>query len=162
MRRSALLHLRWEDTDLAAGIAISRNRDNKAKRELRHRIGPAVPMLDVMRRVRQPGEPRVFPWIHALVSLDRDLARIQEAAGIHLPCREDHEHTKACHLYGWHSFRYAHATYNFGRVSDSDLQEQMGHASFNTTKHYIKYAETHQEREYDAYVPEGLRVRGAS
>jgi len=34
----------------------------------------------------------------------------------------------------------------------------MGHASFATTKRYVKYAAVHQEREYDVYVPEALRV----
>ena len=55
----------------------------------------------------------------------------------------------------------AHATYNFGRVSDRDLQEQMGHASFNTTLRYIKYAEEHQQREYDVFLPESLRTETA-
>ncbi len=91
--------------------------------------------------------------------LDRDLCRIQEAAGIHLACREDHKHTSQCHVYGFHGFRYSHATYNYGRVLDRDLQEQMGHASFNTTQRYIKYAETHQDRVYDAYLPAALKNR---
>jgi integrase len=91
-----------------------------------------------------------------MVTLDRTLAKIQQAAGIHLPCREDHEHTPACHLYGFHSFRYAHATYNFGRVSDRDLQEQMGHASFTTTQRYIKYAEEHRRKQYDVFLPKSL------
>jgi integrase len=82
---------------------------------------------------------------------------VQKAAGIHLPCREDHEHTDACYLYGFHSFRYAHATYNFGRVSDRDLQEQMGHSTFRTTQRYNKYAEMHQQRAYDVFLPKSLK-----
>ncbi len=79
------------------------------------------------------------------------------AAGIHVQCREEHDHTPTCHLYGFHSFRYAHATYNAGNVSDRDLQEQMGHRSFNTTKGYIKYAEDRQNRGYDAFIPAALK-----
>jgi integrase len=157
MRKSALLALRWDDLDLDAGVALSRYGDNKPKRDQRHRIGPAVPLLSALYAVRQPGEPRVFPWNRAMRTLDRELHLVQAEAGIHLECREDHEHTPACHLYGFHSFRYAHATYNFGRVTDRDLQEQMGHSSFATTQRYIKYAETHQQRAYDVYVPESLK-----
>ena len=120
-----------------------------------------VSLLRRLRAVRRPGEPRVFPWNYADKSLSRTLECIQQAAGIYLPCREDHEHTPACHLYGFHSFRYAHATYNFGRVSDRDLQEQMGHATFTTTRRYIKYAETHQQREYDVYLPESLKTKAS-
>jgi integrase len=161
MRKSALVSLLWEDVDLEAGVALSRYDDNKRKRDQRHKIGPVVDLLRKLHVVRKPGETRVFPWNHANKSLDRDLARIQQAAGIHLPCRESHKHTPACHLYGFHSFRYAHATYNSGRVSDRDLQEQMGHASFTTTQQYIKYAETHQQRAYDVYLPESLKVKAS-
>ena len=161
MRKSALLALRWEDVDLEAGIALSRNRDNKAKKDQRHKIGPVVDLLRCLYSVRKPSEPLVFVWNHAIKSLDRNLALIQKAAGIHLTCRENHEHTDACHLYGLHSFRYAHATYNFGRVTDRDLQEQMGHASFTTTQRYVKYAEVHQQRAYDVYLPEALKTKAS-
>ena len=159
MRRSALICLLWEDADLDAGVVVSRHHDNKQKRDQRHHIAPAVPFLRPLYAVRKPGESRVFPWNHNERSLDRDLRRIQEAAGIHLPCREDHEHTPQCHVYGLHSFRYAHATYNFGRVPDRDLQQQMGHASFTTTQRYIKYAETHQDKAYDVFLPKSLKAK---
>lgn len=157
MRKSALLSLLWDDVDFEAGIALSRYGHNKGKRDQRHKIGAAANLLGPLHRVRKPGERRVFPWNYSLRTLDRDLAEIQKAAGIHLECREDHEHTPACYLYGFHSFRYAHATYNFGRVTDRDLQEQMGHASFATTQRYIKYAEAHQSRAYDVYLPDSLK-----
>ncbi len=157
MRKSALMAVLWDDVDLESGIILSRYRDNKAKNDQRHKIPAVVPLLRRLHEVRKPGESRVFPWNHATKSLDRDFARIQKAAGIHLPCREDHEHTPSCHLYGFHGLRYAHATYNFGRVTDRELQGQMGHSSFNTTLRYIKYAEAHQERAYDAYLPQSLK-----
>lgn len=158
MRKTAMLSLRWDDLDFDAGIVLSRYRDNKQKRDQRHKIRDAVPLLRDLFDVRKPGDGRVFPWNHCIPTLDRTLVRIQQAAGIHLPCREEHEHTDRCHVYGFHSFRYAHATYNGGRVPDRDLQEQMGHASFNTTLRYIKYASTHQERSYDAYVPDSIKT----
>ena len=158
MRKGALLALRWDDVDLESGIVLSRYGDNKPKNDQRHHIGPAVGLLRRLYALRTPGDSRVFPWNYSLPSLDRTLASIQKAAGIHLLCRENHEHTDACHLYGFHSFRYAHATYNYGRVSNDDLQEQMGHASFQTTKRYIKYAETHRQRAYDMHVPESLKT----
>lgn len=40
MRRSALLAILWDDVDLEAGIIVSRYRENKAKRDQRHQIGP--------------------------------------------------------------------------------------------------------------------------
>jgi integrase len=138
MQKLVLLSLRWDDLDLTAGIALSRYRDNKGKMDPRHKIGPVVGLLRGLRGVRRPGEPRLFPWSYALRTLDRELARIQEAAGIHLPSREDRGHTPACHLYEFRSFSYAHATYNFRRVSDRDPQEQMGHTTFCTTQRYIK------------------------
>jgi len=159
MRRSAMLALKWENVDLEAGVAISPHRDNKPKKDQRHQIGAAGPFLEQLLKVRKFGESRVFAWNHSTKSLDRDLARIQKEAGIHLTCLEEHDHTPSCHLYSFHSFRYAHATYNFGRVSDRDLQEQMGHASFNTTLRYIKYAEGHQKTAYDAYIPSSLKNR---
>jgi integrase len=159
MRKSALMSLLWEDVDLDAGVALSRYGDNKAKRDLHHKIGSITDLLANLFACRKPGETRVFPWNYCSKGLDRTLARIHKTAGIHLPCREGHEHTEACHLYGFHSFRYAHATYNFGRVSDRDLQEQMGHATFRTTQRYIKYAEMHQQRDYDVFLPKSLQVK---
>ena len=94
MRKSALIRLLWDDVDLEAGIALSRYGDNKAKRDQRHRIGAAVKLLTPLYQVRKPGESRVFPWNYSMRTLDRDLAEIQKAAGVHLTCREDHEHRR--------------------------------------------------------------------
>jgi len=138
---------------------LSRYGDNKRKADQWVRIAAVTGFLSDLYAVRQPGEPRVFPWNYGATSLYNVLWEIQAAAGIHLPCREDHEHTESCHRYGFHSFRYAHATYNFGRVPDRELQRQMGHADFGTTRHYIKYAEEHRIREYDVFLPKSLKPK---
>jgi integrase len=101
------------------------------------------------------GDPRVFPWDHATTWLDHELLVIQQAAGIHLPCTssDSHDCTPKCHVYTLHDFRRAHATYMYGAVSDRELQRQMGHASFATTRSYAKYAEAHRQTPYNAYLP---------
>ena len=153
----ALLELRWDDVDLEAGIAISRAKHNKSKKDSRHKILAAVEVLRTLWRVRKPGESRIFPWCHDRTTLMNEFERLQQTAGIHIHCPGDHQHTPKCHVYGFHGFRYAPATYNYGRVTDAELQEQMGRASFQTTQRYIKYAKMHQERAYDVYLPESVK-----
>ena len=162
MRKRALLELVWEDVDFERCTVVSRYYSNKQKRDERAQLGAALPFLQKLYSLRQPGDVRVFAWDFSFRSIDRYFTMLQQAAGIHLTCREKHEHIPSCHVYGWHGFRYAHATYNFGRVSDRQLQAQMGHASFTTTQRYIKYAEDHQDQDYDAYLPAVLRNTGES
>jgi integrase len=152
MRIGAALSLRWEDVDLDAGTAISRARHNKAKRDQRIFIAPAAALL----RKIKGFDPRVFPWDLDRTSIYEHFAKLQKAAGIHLHCPGEHEHTDRCHVYGFHDFRRAHATYNYGRVSDRDLQAQMGHASFATTQRYIKFAEQNAQKGYNGHVPPSL------
>lgn len=64
---------------------------------------------------------------------------------------------EACHLYGFHDLRRAHATYNYGKVTDRALQHQVGHTSFQTTQGCIRYAELHQADAYPAHLLESLR-----
>jgi integrase len=160
IRVGALLALRWEDVDLERGVVWSRARANKSKRDLRHHVGRAVELLwDIA-----IADPRVFPWNHHHRTLWAEFARIQKTAGIHLPCllkagNPKHECTDACHVYAFHDIRRAHATYNYGKVTDRALQQQMGHASFQTTQQYIRYAELHQADVYPAHVPASIRDR---
>jgi integrase len=156
IRIGAALSLRWEDIDLEAGIAISRARasGNKAKRDQRIYIAPIVGWLRTLKGFDQ----RVFPWDWDQTALYRNFRKLQEAAGVHLTCSGEHEHNEYCHVYGFHDFRRAHATYNFGRVKDRELQQQMGHASLLTTHRYIKYAELHQQAAYDALVPNAMKT----
>ena len=154
MRIGALLALRWEDVDLETGVLWSRGRDNKGKRDMPHDAAGAVEFL----RGLPATDPRVFPWNHDRRTLDAAFHAIQRAAGIHLPCPEQHEHTDACHVYGFHDVRRAHATYNYGKVPDRALQQQMGHASFQTTQGYIRYAELHKGQAYPAHLPDSLQA----
>ena len=63
-----------------------------------------------------------------------------------------HECTVCCQTYGFHSFRYSHARFNY---ANPELQQQMGHAVAGTTDHYRKWGER-QLSEYGAYLPSGL------
>ena len=158
IRIKAALAIRWAQTDLDAGLVRSLARENKGKRDMQHDIVAAVPFLKVI----QSRDPRLLPWNHNRRTLDRGFHRIQRAAGIHLDCTEDHEHTPACHVYGFHDLRRAHATYNYGKVDDRALQQQMGHASFSTTQDYIRYAQLHQRETYAAHLPGSLQGDGNS
>lgn len=153
MRIGALLALRWEDVDLDRRVVWSRGKDNKAKRDMPHDIGVAEEFL----RELPADDPRVFPWNHYRTTLYTIFHELQREAGIDLPCAESHDHTPACHAYGFHDVRRAHATYNYGKVTDRALQQQMGHASFHTTQRYVKYAELHQTDAYEAHLPLSLR-----
>ena len=99
----------------------------------------------------------VFPWPHHERSLWRELARIQTAAGIHLPCRENHEHTPACHLYGFHDLRRAFATMNAPTLSADALQSLMRHKSYATTQRYINMTGQLNRAVEDLYVPDVLK-----
>ena len=88
----------------------------------------------------------------AIFSVDVQFHRIQEAAGIKLPCRHQHEHTLYCHAYGFHDLRRAFATMNADRLTGDALQALMRHKSYQTTQVYINMA-----RQMDAAVA-GLHV----
>jgi hypothetical protein len=57
-------------------------------------------------------DPSMFPWPRSSRGLWVDFHRIQKAAGIKLPCHENHEHSEACDYYGFHDCRRAFATLN--------------------------------------------------
>ena len=156
IRIKAALAIRWDQTDLDQGTIRSLARDNKGKRDMSHDITAAAPFL---KAIESPAA-LLLPWNHARRTLDREFHRIQKAAEIHLDCPEDHEHGLECHLYGFHDLRRAHATYNYGKVDDRALQQQMGHASFLTTQSYIKYAQLHQRETYEAHLPGSLQNGG--
>jgi integrase len=92
--------------------------------------------------------PRERLWI--------EFQRIQQAAGIHLSCRDDRDHTctDACHLYAFHSLRRAYATLNVTRLDGPTLQRKMRHKSFTTTLGYINLANRMQESAADVFIPD--------
>jgi integrase len=161
MRRGALRALRWEDVNLETGEAVSRGNDNKGRRDTIVKIKPAVKLLLKLKPADTSKCPLVFPWRHAETWLDHELLAIQTAAGIDLPCTQSASHTctPKCHSYTLHDFRRAHATFNYGRVTDRELQRQMGHASFATTRSYAKYAEAHRQSPYDAHLPKLAKAK---
>ena len=80
-----------------------------------------------------------------------------EVVGIHLHCEEDHKHTDACHVYGFHDFKRAFATNNASTLSPAQLQRLMKHSDFSTTQRYINYAKVMTERP-DVFVPDVLKL----
>ena len=163
-RISDLLGLRREDLDLEGGYAITRFEDNKGKRDDRVKLHPIA--IEHLKRL--PGfTPTVFPWNHNRRTLDTEFMRIQHAAKvkgqdgtegpIHLPCPERHEHTDACHVYGFHDLRRAFATMNADRLTPDTLQALMRHKSYTTTQVYINMGRQVDEAVEVLHVPEVLR-----
>ena len=159
-RISDMLNLRREDVDLDAGTALIRwaAEGNKGKRDELIKLHPVV--VEHLRKL--PGfSPCVFPWNHNRRTLDSEWTRIQRAAGIHLPCREEHEHTPACHVYGFHDLRRAFATMNADKLTPDALQALMRHKSYQTTQVYINMARQMDEAVANLHVPEVLTRRTA-
>ena len=86
---------------------------------------------------------------------------MQEAAGVELPCDEAHEHTRSCHVYGFHDLRRAFATMNADKLTTDALQALMRHKSYSTTQLYINAARQMNAAVAGLHVPEVLRT-GAS
>ena len=111
------LSLRRKHLDLDAGTAFlrhadnkaMRHADNKAKRDELVRLHPVL--IDHLPTIAC-FEPMVFTWNHHNTTLWCEFERIQQAAGIHLDYREDHQHTPGGHVYGFHDLRRAFATVN--------------------------------------------------
>ena len=156
------LALRWDDVSLDKATAITWHEDNKGKRDEIVPLHPVV--VEHLRSLVDFGQ-MVFPWPHHERTLYTDFARIQKAAKdeagdrvINLPCREKHEHTDACHLYGFHDLRRAFATQNALRLKESALQGLMRHKSYITTKKYIAMARQMDGAVEQLHVPECLKA----
>ena len=54
-----------------------------------------------------------------------------------MPCHAKHEHTDACHLYGFHDARRGFATFVGNELGRDQLQKMMRHKSYTTTQRYI-------------------------
>jgi integrase len=70
---------------------------------------------------------------------------------------EGHEHTRFCHVYGFHDFRRAFATMNADRLTPDALQQLMRHKSYSTTQGYINTARQLNGAVGALHVPEILR-----
>jgi integrase len=152
-----MLALRKDRLDLEAGTAFSRAEDNKGKRDELIKLHPVI--IEHLRRLdgAQFTSPLVFPWNANRGSLYRQFARIQELAGIHLPCDEAHEHSRYCYVYGFHDLRRAFATYNADKLTPDALQKLMRHRSYQTTQKYINLARQMDAAVASLYVPEVLK-----
>jgi integrase len=163
-RIGELLALPKDDLDLAAGTAVTRWEDNKGDRDDRVRLHPVV--VDHLKRIAG-FSPAVFPWNHNRRTLDAEFARVQRAAVVkdekgedvplHLLCRRKHEHTPACHTYGFHDLRRAFATMNADKLTADALQALMRHKSYQTTQRYINMTRQLDEAVGVLHVPEVLK-----
>jgi integrase len=149
-----LLALRRDQVDLDAGTAVSLAGDNKGKRDELVDLHPSV--VDHLRRIATFGD-RMFPWPHDQRTLYVQFGRIQKAAGVNLPCIKAHEHTDACHRYGFHDLRRAFATMNADRLTADSLQALMRHKSYQTTQVYINMTRQMKEAVGKLYVPDVLK-----
>jgi hypothetical protein len=93
-----------------------------------------------------------------------EFRRIQEAAGIRLPCPHAAEHqcTPACHVFGFHALRRGNATLNAGTMPAPVLQRKVRQKDFGTTLRYIKLADKMRRATERVYVPEFLEARKAN
>lgn len=153
-RISEPLALRREDLDLDACEAITRHEDNKGGRDEVVPLHPVV--VEHLQRIVS-FEPVVFPWYHHPRTLHSEFHRIQRKAGIHLVCHSRHEHTDACHYYGFHDLRRAFATANAETLSADALQALMRHKSYSTTQRYINMAKQLKQSAEKIHVPDVLR-----
>jgi integrase len=153
-RISDMLGLRRADLDLDAGTAITRAEDNKAKRDELVKLHPVV--IEHLRKLAC-FDPCVFPWNHDRRTLHTIFAEVQEAAGVRLSCDQRHEHTRFCHVYGFHDLRRAFATMNADKLTPDALQALMRHKSYQTTQVYINMARQLDAAIASLHVPEVLK-----
>jgi integrase len=153
-----ILALDRSDLDLEAGVAISRAEHNKGKRDERVKLHAAV--VEHLKHLAG-FHPRVFPWPHGRRALQKEFAKLQEGAGIHLDCSGNHSHTRYCHVYGFHDLRRAFATMNADKLTPDALQALMRHKSYQTTQVYINMARQMDAAVASLHVPDVLKSRHA-
>lgn len=102
--------------------------------------------------------PPVFRWAHEEKAFWEEFGRIQKEAGIPLEYRENHKHTDACHVYGFHDLRPAFVTLNAETLTADALQSLMQHRSYLTTQRYINMARQLTRAVDGLHVPEALRA----
>ncbi len=156
-RISEVLQIHQSDLNFETGILSARYQNEKRSRDDRVRVPDTL--LGILKPIWDANE---YPmnWPKNSRSLYLAFNKLQQTAGIHLPCNEDHEHTKYCHTYGFHDLRRGFATMNAGNVSESELQRLMKHRCFETTKRYINMAnmaDRLQSLPSKVYIPDILK-----
>jgi integrase len=154
-RISDMLGLRRDDLDLDAGTAVTRAADNKGKRDELVKLHPVV--VEHLRKL-DGFDPHVFPWDSSRRTLQTEFARVQERAGIHLPCNAGHVHSRFCYVYGFHDLRRAFATMNADKLTPDALQTLMRHKSYQTTQVYINMARQMDAAVASLHVPDVLKA----
>jgi integrase len=153
-----LLAIKKVDLNLDRGELLTRWDDTKGDRDEVVPLHPVV--VEHLRPLVGGANPLIFPWANDPRTLWVEFGRIQEAVGLHLPCREPHDHTAACHVYGIHDFRRAFATVNAARLKPEVLQRLMRHKSYQTTqKFYINPTSQMQDAVTDMPIPDALRKK---
>jgi integrase len=157
-RISELLAVRREDVDLDTGWAVTRAADNKGKRDEQVKLHTVV--VEHLRKLAA-FSPNIFAWGFDETALYAEFHRLQNVAGISIPCLHLHEHTAACSHYGFHDLRRAFATQNAPRLTADALQKLMRHKSYLTTQRYINMASQLDQAVDSLHVPEVLKATGA-
>ncbi len=157
LRIGEILAIKTEDLNLEKGELIMRWDDTKADR------AEVIPLnIVVIEHIQSivGNDHLVFPWKHDPRTLWTEFTRMQAEAGIHLICREKHEHTTSCHVYGFHDFRRAFATVNAPRLKNVVLQRLMRHKSYQTTQRfYINPTSQMQDAVSQMPVPDALKKK---
>lgn len=140
-RRSQIFTLKWSDVNLNTGeiVAIGLHEGNKGGRN-EHFFLPDATLAHI-KALWHPGD-HVFWWTQDARGLYEEFERIQDAAGIDLPCVDYRQHqcSRACHRYGFHCVRRGFATENESKMTPRELQVMMQHKDFSTTLKYIEDA----------------------
>ena len=156
MRITEMLTLPWEDVHLDDAFLVVRHRHTKGKRDDLIPLHPVV--VEHLRPITDYGA-LVFDWPMSRTTLWAEWARIQRAAGVHRPCREDHVHTPRCHVYGFHSLKKACGTLNATLLPKAVLNAFMRHRSFATTEKYYLNRDALAKGVTDQmFVPDVLRT----
>ncbi len=165
-RKEEILEFRRDDLDLATGAIVTRAEHNKGNRDERDFL-PDVTLSHLCQIASF--HPTVFPWALDLRTFDVVFHRIQEAAGIHLPCivKRRHRCTPTCHKYGMHDLRRAYVTENCDLMPLPVLQKKMRHKDISTTMRYVELASKLKKAAEKVFVPDflnkqtGQKIAGA-
>jgi len=155
-RKEEILEFRREDLDLDTGRVVTRASANKAGRDDVDYLPEAT--VDHIRAIPR-FHPQVFPWPHHARTFDVEFHRIQDAAGISLPCiiQRQHECTTTCHFYGLHDLRRGYATEN-AELGALVLQKKMRHRNIQTTLRYLDMAAKLKTATAKVYTPAVTRL----